>query len=50
MRERCVDPIKLAALQAKVAEVQRKVAALPSPERSLTDDEILGYDAHGLPT
>ena len=47
---RTVDPVKLAALRAKVREVQRFVAALPEPDFTLTDDEILGYDEHGLPT
>jgi len=38
-----------AALKAEVRQIQREVAkrALPNPP---TDDEILGYDEHGLPS
>lgn len=35
-------------LLAEVGEIQRLVAALPDRD-TRTADEILGYDAHGLP-
>ena len=47
---RIVDPIELARMRARVAKVQRAVAAMPSPNNALSADEILGYDEHGLPT
>ena len=36
------------ALRRDVARIQAQVAALPDRD-TRTDDEIVGYDAHGLP-
>ena len=44
--ERTVEDERL--LLAEVAEIQRLVAALPDRD-TRTADEILGYDAFGLP-
>ena len=38
-----------AALRDKVAKFHRQMAALPTINSHLTDNEIIGYDEHGLP-
>jgi len=38
-----------AALRVKLAKFHEQMAALPTVNRHLTDNEILGYDENGLP-
>jgi antitoxin VapB len=34
----------------KIQEIQKEFAALPKTGSTLTDDEVLGYDAFGIPS
>ena len=43
------DPVKLAALRAKLAQFHKQMAAHPTINQHLTDNEIIGYDEHGAP-
>ena len=38
-----------AVLRVKLAELHKQMAALPTINTHLTDDEIIGYDEHGAP-
>jgi antitoxin VapB len=41
---------EIAARKRKLAELLAYFDSLPRENEHLTDDEILGYDEHGLPT
>ena len=37
-------------LWARIQRIQMEVAALPTIENKLSDDEVLGYDEFGIPS
>ncbi len=38
-----------ALMRVKLAELHKQMAALPTINQHLTDNEIIGYDEHGAP-
>lgn len=49
-RQKSLKSFKPRTTWERIQELQKEFAALPDRHPALSDDEILGYDEHGIPS